>query len=74
MREQIGAFIGAQVASHRKRERLSQAQLGERVGVSRQAVAQWESGNLPAIDTLYLIATEFEIEVFDLLPTIRQVR
>ena len=74
MREAIGKFIGGQVTAHRKRARWSQAELGDRVGVSRQAVAQWESGELPSFESVYAIAEVFDVEVFDLLPQLRQLR
>jgi transcriptional regulator with XRE-family HTH domain len=74
MREQIGHFIAGQVSSHRKSARLSQADLAAQVGISRQAVAQIESGQLPAIQHLYNLAIAFEVEVWDLRPTIKQAR
>jgi transcriptional regulator with XRE-family HTH domain len=74
MREAIGKFIGAQVAAHRHAMRWSQANLAEKVGVSRQAVAQIESGQLPAFETLYSLAAAFNLEPGELLPLRRQVK
>jgi transcriptional regulator with XRE-family HTH domain len=74
VREAIGKFLGAQIAAHRHAMRWSQANLSEKVGVSRQAIAQIESGQLPAFETLYGLAAAFGIEPGDLMPTRRQVK
>lgn len=36
--------LNERITQARKRAHLSQEQLGERLGVSRQAVSKWESG------------------------------
>ena len=36
--------LGKRIAKHRKALGLSQEALGERLGVSRQAVSKWETG------------------------------
>jgi transcriptional regulator with XRE-family HTH domain len=73
-RERIGKFTGLQIISHRKALRWSQTELGKRVGVSRQAVQQWESGELPSWESLYLVAQAFACEPWALLPSRRQVK
>lgn len=46
----------------RKRSGLSQEELAERVGVSRQAVSKWELGTaLPELDKLKLLAKTFGV-------------
>lgn len=46
----------------RKKYKLSQAELGKKVGVSNRAVSKWENGeSLPATDTLLSIATVFGV-------------
>ena len=39
--------LNERIASVRKAAGLTQEQLGELVGVSRQAVSKWESGQAP---------------------------
>lgn len=73
-RDQIGAFVGAQVSSRRKAMRWSQQNLGDKVGVSRQSIQQIESGQLPAFQTLYALAAAFGLEPSDLLPLRKQVK
>lgn len=74
MRQEIGRFVGEQVAARRHAMRWSQANLGEKVGISRQAVQQIEGGQLPAFQTLYALAAAFGLEPADLMPTRKQVK
>ncbi|MBR2616145.1 MAG: L-serine ammonia-lyase, iron-sulfur-dependent, subunit alpha [Clostridia bacterium] len=46
----------------RKKNKLSQAELGKKVGVSNRAVSKWENGeSFPSTDTLLSIATVFGV-------------
>ncbi len=46
----------------RKKNKLSQAELGKKVGVSNRAVSKWETGeSFPSTDTLLSIATVFGV-------------
>ena len=48
----------------RKKDSLSQEQLAERLGVSRQAVSKWESGKaVPESDTLISISEYFNVSL-----------
>ena len=50
--------IGQRIAQKRKEQGLSQEALGDRLGLSRQAIYKWESdAALPEIDKL--VALEF---------------
>jgi transcriptional regulator with XRE-family HTH domain len=52
----------------RKRSGLSQEQLAEQLGVSRQAISKWESGvSVPESDKLVAISDYFEVSVDYLL-------
>ncbi len=52
--------IGKNIAALRKKCGLTQAQLGERLGVSNQAISKWEKGmNLPDVMLLPQIAKVF---------------
>lgn len=60
--------IGDKIAQLRKAASLSQEELAEAVGVSRQAVAKWETGeSVPEIDRLVRIATLFAVSVDSLV-------
>lgn len=52
----------------RKAHGLSQEELAEKCGISRQAIAKWESGNsLPSIETLILLADLYEMSLDELV-------
>ncbi len=52
----------------REQHGLTQAEMAERLFVTRQAVSRWECGETqPGIETLKLIATEFSVPVEALL-------
>ena len=60
--------LGERIQTHRKRAGLSQEQLAERVGVSRQAVTKWESGkSTPGTGHLFRLAEVFGTTVDRLL-------
>ncbi len=60
--------IGERIADLRKKNGFSQEMLGEKLGVSRQAVSKWESdAALPEIDKLVELAKLFDVTVGFLL-------
>ena len=60
--------VGANIAAYRKRQRMTQAQLAERLNYSDKAVSKWERGeSAPDVLTLVQLAELFDITVNDLL-------
>lgn len=60
--------IGERIQNLRKDAGMSQEQLGEKLGVSRQAVSKWETGeSLPELDKIILIAQAFGVTTDELL-------
>ena len=56
--------MGQRIAECRKKKGLSQEVLGEKVGVSRQAISKWESdGAVPEIDKLIALSKLFGVSV-----------
>lgn len=52
----------------RKNSGLTQEQIAEKIGVSRQAVAKWENGDaLPDIDNIIALADVYEVTVDSLV-------
>ncbi|MBR5336512.1 MAG: helix-turn-helix domain-containing protein [Lachnospiraceae bacterium] len=52
----------------RKRKKLTQEDVAEKVGVTRQAVAKWESGDtVPDIDKCRILAEVYEVSLDDLV-------
>lgn len=62
--EKIGNFI----KDIRKKNNLTQKELGDKYGVSYQAVSKWETGkNLPDISLLQQMSKDFNINIEDIL-------
>ena len=60
--------IGNQIADLRKKKKLTQKELGERIGVSYGAVSKWERGlNYPDIELLQPLANALDTSVSELL-------
>ena len=60
--------LNERIASVRKAAGLTQEQLGELVGVSRQAVSKWESGaSDPSTSNLLALAKLYGVSAEDLL-------
>lgn len=60
--------IGENIQKFRKELNLSQEELAERCGVSRQAVTKWEADeSIPALEKLVLLADIFEITIDELV-------
>lgn len=56
--------LGQRIAAERKKQGLSQEALGEKMGVSRQAISKWESdGAVPEIDKLIAMSRLFGVSV-----------
>ena len=60
--------FGARLAYLRKEARLTQEELAEKIGVSRQTVTRWETGEtIPALDALINLAAAFAISLNELV-------
>ena len=56
--------IGESIAKLRTEHKLTQEELGEKVGVSRQAVTKWESDeSVPELSKLVALADIFEVSL-----------
>lgn len=62
--------LGQRIAQYRKAAGLSQETLGERVGVSRQAVSKWETdAAAPDMENLIALARIFGVSLAELTET-----
>lgn len=60
--------VGEKIANLRKEKNLSQLQLAEQLGVSRQAISKWESGTaMPGIDNVIVLSCFFGVTIDFLL-------
>ncbi|MBQ9980162.1 MAG: helix-turn-helix domain-containing protein [Oscillospiraceae bacterium] len=61
-------MLSENILALRKHEKLSQEQVAEKIGVSRQAVAKWESGEtMPDIENCCALARLFSVSLDDLV-------
>lgn len=66
--EKLKKQIGANIAAYRKRLRLTQAGLAEKLNYSDKAVSKWERGeSAPDVQTLVQLAELYDVTVNDLL-------
>lgn len=62
--------LGQRIYTYRKQLGISQEALGERLGVSRQAVSKWETDTAsPDMENLLAVAREFGVSVAELTAT-----
>ena len=67
-KEIVDMTFAENVKMLRKQAGMSQEQLAEKLGVSRQAVTKWETGaGIPDIENIMAISTLFDISIDDLL-------
>ena len=60
--------IGDRIAKYRRNQGLSQEELAEKLGISRQSVSKWERNeSLPEADKIPLLAQVFSITTDELL-------
>ena len=61
-------YIGKNITELRKQHNLTQEQLAEKCGVSRQAVTKWESGESePNIERLVMLADVFKVTIDEIV-------
>ena len=66
--EKLKKQIGANIASYRKRMRLTQVHLAEKLNYSDKAISKWERGeSVPDVQTLVQLSELFGVTVNDLL-------
>lgn len=60
--------IGNFISQLRKDKKMTQAELGDKLGVTNKTVSRWENGNyLPDISTMQLLCAEFDISINEFL-------
>lgn len=60
--------IGNFISQLRKDKKMTQSELGDKLGVTNKRVSRWENGNyLPDISTMQLLCAEFDISINEFL-------
>lgn len=66
--------VGRRIAQFRKKKNMTQFELADALGISFQAVSNWERGNsMPDISRLSELAELFEVSIDDILGKTNQV-
>lgn len=74
MKKNINTLIGDNIRLRRTHENINQADLAQRVGLSRTQVVNMEQGNSSlTMDNLYKICISLDCELTDILPTIEEM-
>ena len=64
---------GEKIAALRREHKLSQEALGEKLGLSRQAVSKWETGTAdPSTSNLLALAKLFGVSAEELLRSVEE--
>ena len=59
---------GKFIAALRKEKRMTQEQLGKRLGVTNKTISRWENGNyMPDVEMLSLLSKEFDVSMNELI-------
>lgn len=60
--------IGELLATLRKEQKLTQEELGEKIGVTNKTVSRWENGNyMPPVEILLILSKQFNVSINELL-------
>ena len=60
--------IGQFLAKLRQEKKLTQEQLGEKIGVTNKTISRWENGNyLPPVEMLMQLSQFYDISINELL-------
>ena len=62
--QKIGNFL----STLRKEHNLTQAELGDKIGVTNKTISRWENGNyLPPVEMLQILSNTFEVSINEIL-------
>lgn len=74
-KEEIAKFIGNKIKEYRKQNNWTQTELGEKIGIGKNAIGNYERGfRSPKKDTMYALANAFDISIDDLFPPIESAK
>src|SRR5690625_4984601 len=75
MKMKINEFVGSRIKSIRKNRKLTQKELGEKVGVKHNTISSYENGtNEPEHDILFKLANALDVPINDFFPETDVVR
>lgn len=70
---ELSKYIGEKIRYYRKKQKITQEQLGERIGASKARISNYETGyRSPQQDDLFALAEALNISINDLFPPIKK--
>ncbi|MEH7216185.1 helix-turn-helix domain-containing protein [Bacillus toyonensis] len=74
MKQDISKYVGQQIKNFRKLKKMTQKELGLRIGKKHNTISSYENGtNEPEQDVLFAIAQALDISINDLFPPTNEV-
>ena len=69
--QELKQFVGNRIRELRKKKKMSQKELGEKIGVQHNTISSYENAtNAPEQNSLFKIAQALDIKVDDLFPSV----
>lgn len=69
--QELKQFVGNKIRELRKKKKMSQKELGEKIGVQHNTISSYENAtNAPEQNSLFKIAQALDIKVDDLFPSV----
>lgn len=70
MKQDISKYVGQQIKYYRKLNKMTQKELGLRIGKKHNTISSYENGtNEPEQDALFAIANALDVSINDLFPS-----
>ena len=68
--KELVKFVGSRIKEERKKKKMTQKELGEKIGVKHNTISAYESGiNAPEQNAIFKIARALDVKVDDLFPS-----
>ncbi|MDO6451888.1 helix-turn-helix domain-containing protein [Oceanobacillus profundus] len=68
--KEIAVYVGKRIKEERKKNKMTQKELGEKIGVKHNTISSYESGvNAPEQNAIFKIARALDVKVDDLFPS-----
>lgn len=72
--QELKKFVGSKIREIRKKKKMSQKELGEKIGVQHNTISSYENAtNAPEQNSLFKIAQALDVKVDDLFPSFSPV-
>lgn len=68
----LSKYVGSKIREYRKKKKMTQKELGEKIGVKHNTVSDYESGKIsPEQDMLFALSRELGVSVDEFFPPIK---